>query len=228
MQKKEFQNDTELFGFIKKNLYVAAVCDILDELGFRFQAMHQRLRPLLPDPENCGFIGRARTFRWMETNHINEENPYGLEIEAMDSLRTNDVAVHSTDYAGINAPWGELMSTIAKRNGAAGCVCDSQIRDCIKIIKMDFPVYYSGIRPLDSKGRAIVKEYDVPVRCGEVLVNHGDIVYADFDGIVVVPKAVEKEVFQKAKEKVNKENLSRKELLGGKSLREVYNKYKAL
>ena len=207
---------------------MAAVCDILDELGFRNQAMHQRLRPLLPDPGNCGFIGRARTFRWMETDYILDENPYGLEIEAMDSLKTNDVAVHSTDHAGTNAPWGELMSTIAKRNGAAGCVCDSQIRDCVKIMKMDFPVYYAGIRPLDSKGRAIVNAYDVPVRCGEVLVNPGDIVYADFDGIVVVPKDAEKEVFQKALEKVNNENLSRKELLAGKSLQEVYNKYKAL
>ena len=228
MQKKEFQNDTELFGFIKQNLYVAAVCDILDELGFRNQAMHQRLRPLLANPENCGFIGRARTFRWMETDSIAEDNPYGLEIEAMDSLKNHDVAVHSTDYAGTNAPWGELMSTIAKRNGAAGCVCDSQIRDCVKIMKMRFPVYYAGIRPLDSKGRAIVQAYDVPIRCGEVLVNPGDIVYADFDGIVVVPKSVELDVFQKANEKVNKENLSRKELLNGKSLQEVYNKYHAL
>jgi 4-hydroxy-4-methyl-2-oxoglutarate aldolase len=228
MQIKEFQNDTELFGFIKQNLYVAVVCDILDELGFRNQAMHQRLRPLLPDPENCGFIGRARTFRWMETDHIADDNPYGLEIGAMDSLKTHDIAVHSTDYAGTNAPWGELMSTIAKRNGAAGCVCDSQIRDCVKIMKMGFPVYYSGIRPLDSKGRAIVQAYDVPIRCGEVLVNPGDIVYADFDGIVVVPKSVELDVFQKANEKVNKENLSRKELLSGNSLQEVYNKYHAL
>jgi regulator of RNase E activity RraA len=228
MQINEFQNDTDLFWYIRQNLYVAAVCDILDELGFRNQAMHQRLRPLLPDPENCGFIGRARTFRWMETDYIAEDNTYGLEIEAMDSLKTNDVAVHSTDYAGTNAPWGELMSTIAKRNGAAGCVCDSQIRDCIKIIKMGFPVYYSGIRPLDSKGRAIVNNYDVPVRCGEVLVNPGDIVFADFDGIVVVPKDAEREVFQKAREKVKRENLSRKELLAGKSLQEVYNKYKAL
>jgi 4-hydroxy-4-methyl-2-oxoglutarate aldolase len=228
MQKINIQNDPEFFDYIKQNLYVAAVCDILDELGYRNQAMHQRLRPLLPDPENCGFIGRARTFRWMETDYIVEENPYGLEIEAMDSLKKNDVAVHSTDYSGTNAPWGELMSTIAKRNGAAGCVCDSQIRDCVKIIQMGFPVYYSGIRPLDSKGRAIVNSYDVPIRCGEVLVHPGDIIYADFDGIVVVPRDVEKDVFQKANEKVNKENLSRKELLAGKSLREVYNKYKAL
>jgi 4-hydroxy-4-methyl-2-oxoglutarate aldolase len=224
----KFQNDESLFDFIRKNLYVAAVCDILDELGFRNQAMHQRLRPLLTDPENCGFIGRARTFRWMETDYILEENPYGLEIEAMDSLRSGDVVVHSTDYGGTNAPWGELMSTVAKRKGVEGCVCDSQIRDCLKIMKMGFPVFYAGIRPLDSKGRAIVQSYDVPVRCGEVLVNPGDIVFADFDGIVVVPQSVEKEVFQLAREKVNKESLSRNELLEGKSLREVYDKYKTL
>jgi 4-hydroxy-4-methyl-2-oxoglutarate aldolase len=222
------QNDLKLFDFIRKNLYVPAVCDILDELGYRNQAMHQRLRPLLPDIRNCGFIGRARTFRWMETDYIEEKNPYGLEIEAMDSLKSGDVAVHSTDHGGTNAPWGELMSTISKLKGVAGCVCDSQIRDCVRIIEMGFPVYYTGIRPLDSKGRAIVKAYDVPVRCGDVLVNTGDIVYADFDGIVVVPKAAEHDVFVKAQEKIHRENLSRKELLEGKSLKYVYDKYGAL
>ena len=220
--------DLDLFDFIRANLYVPAVCDILDELGYRNQAMHQRLRPLLPDMRNCGFIGRARTFRWMETDYVEEQNPYGLEIEAMDSLKAGDVAVHSTDHGGTNAPWGELMSTISKLKGVAGCVCDSQIRDCVRIVEMGFPVYYTGIRPLDSKGRAIVKAYDVPVRCGEVLVNPGEIVYADFDGIVVVPKEAERDVFIKAQEKVHKENLSRKELLEGKSLKYVYDKYGAL
>lgn len=222
-----FSDDKKLFQFIRENLYVAVVCDILDELGYRQQAMHQRLRPLLPDKKNCGFIGRARTFRWMETNHV-AENPYGLEIEAMDALTEGDVVVHSTDYGGTNAPWGELMSTIAKRKGVSGCVCDSQIRDCIRIIEIEFPVYYSGIRPLDSKGRAIVMAYDVPVQCGDVLVNPGDIIYADFDGIVVMPQFLVQEVVEKAQMKKHSENLSREELLQGKSLREVYEKYKAL
>lgn len=225
---RQFENDLTFLPFIKQNLYVAAVCDILDELGYRNQAMHQRLRPLLPDIRNCGFAGRARTFDWMETDVIVEENPYGLEIEVMDSLKEGDVAVHSTDHNGTNAPWGELMSTIAKRKGVAGCVCDSQIRDCVKIIEMNFPVYYAGIRPLDSKGRGIVIAYDVPVQCGGVLVNPGDLIFADFDGIVVIPKSIEKEVIAKAMEKINSENLSRKELLEGKSLREVYDKYKSL
>ncbi len=222
----KFSIDPERFDWIRKHLYVPAVCDILDGLGHRHQAMHQRLRPL--DPENCTFVGRARTFRWMEADYVVDEDPYGLEIEAMDSLRPGDVVVHSTDYAGTNAPWGELMSTVAQRNGATGCVCDSQIRDCRKIIQLRFPVFYQGIRPLDSMGRGRVMAYDVPVRCGEVLVHPGELVFADFDGVVVVPQSVENEVLRLADEKVAKENASRRELLNGRTLRDVYNEFRVL
>ncbi len=223
-----FDTNNDIFRFVKENLYVAAVCDILDSLGHRQQAMHQRIRPLLPDIHRCGFVGRARTIRWMDTDYVVKDDPYGLELEVMDSLRPGDAVIHSTDFSGTNAPWGELMSTIAKRNGAAGCVCDSQIRDCVRIIEMGFPVYYAGIRPLDSQGRARVMAYDVPVRCGEVVVYPGDLVYADFDGVVVVPHAVEKDVLRLASEKVGKENASRQALLDGKSLQEVYALYGVL
>jgi len=223
-----FKDDQTIFAFVKRELYVAAVCDILDSLGYRNQTMHQRLRPLLPDIHVCGFVGRARTIQWTEINYIVEEDPYGLEIEAMDSLKPGDVVVHSTDYGGTNAPWGELMSTIAKRNGAVGCVCDSQIRDTVKIIKMGFPVYYTGIRPLDSMGRGRVLALDVPIKCGEVLVKPQELIFADNDGIVVIPREVEQEVLKLATEKVGKENSSRKELLEGKTLRSVYTKYGVL
>src|SRR5436190_36051 len=204
IKKLNFPTDAERFAWIiREQLYVAAVCDVLDALGARDRAMHQRLRPL--DPENCTIVGRARTFRWMDTDYIPEGDPYGLEITVMDSLKPGDVAVHSTDPAGTNAPWGELMSTVAKRNGAVGCVCDSNIRDCRKIIAMRFPVFYTGIRPLDSMGRGRVMAYDVPVRCGEVLVHPGELVFADFDGIVVIPQELEDETLALAHEKVTKE-----------------------
>jgi len=223
---KQFQNDNECVTWICANLYVPVVCDVLDTLGYRRQAMHQRLRPL--DPACCTFAGRARTYRWMETDYVVEDDPYGLEIEAMDALQPGDVVVHSTDYAGTNAPWGELMSTLAQYRGAAGCICDSQIRDCRKIMALHFPVFYQGIRPLDSMGRGRVMAYDVPVRCGEVLVHPGELVFADFDGVVVIPRAVEEEALRLAAEKVSKENASRQELLAGKSLREVFAKYGVL
>jgi regulator of RNase E activity RraA len=111
------------------------------------------------------------------------------------------------------------------RNGAVGCVCDSQVRDVVRIIDMGFPVYYTGIRPLDSQGRARVMAYDVPVKCGDVIVHHGDLVFADYDGIVVIPQAVEQQVLELALEKVGKETDARSELNNGKTLREVYDKY---
>ena len=220
--------ESELFDFVRRDLYVPAVCDALDSLGLRRQAMHQRLRPLLPDRTACGFVGRARTFRWMETDYVVAEDPYGLEIEAMDSLRPGDVVVHSTDHAGTNAPWGELMTTVARRNGAVGCVCDSQVRDCNRIIDMGFPVYCAGIRPLDSMGRGRVMAYDVPVTCGEVLVRPGELVFADFDGVVVVPREAEEEALRLAAEKAGKESASRKAILEGRSLRDVYDTFGVL
>ncbi|MCA9985340.1 MAG: RraA family protein [Anaerolineales bacterium] len=223
-----FENDAEIRDFIQKGVYVPVLCDILDSLGYREQAMHQRLRPLLPDMYNCGFVGRARTARWMEMDYVVEGDPYGNEIDLVDDLKPGDVIVHSTDYAGSNAPWGELLSTAAKLNGAVGCVCDSQVRDTIRIIEMGFPVYYAGIRPLDSQGRAHVMDYDVPIRCGEVLVQPGELIVADFDGIVVIPKAVEAELLGLAQEKITKEDMTRQELLEGKTLRAVYEKYGVL
>ena len=215
----------DMLQAVRNQLYVAVVCDVLDKLGYRHQGMHSRLRPLLPDPERCGFAGRARTLRWMDVDYIDERDPYGLEIEAMDSLRAGDVVVHSTDHARSNAPWGELMTTVAKRNGAAGCVCDSNVRDCLRIIELGFPVFCAGIRPVDSMGRSIVQAYDVPVRCGEVLVQPGDLVFADYDGIVVVPQAVEAQALEMAFEKASKENSMRDALGKGKTLREAYGIY---
>ena len=217
--------DVEIFAVMKERLYVAVVCDVLDALGYRRQAMHPRLRPLLPDRKNCGLIGRARTLRWMETDYVVDDDPYGLEIEAIDSLRRGDVVVHSTDRGGQSAPWGELMTTVAMRNGAVGCVCDALVRDCTRMIDLGFPVYCAGMCPLDSKGRGRVMAYDVPVQCGDVVVESGQIIFADYDGIVVIPREVEETVIQRAIEKVEGENKTRLELQAGKTLREVYDKY---
>src|SRR5580698_8235576 len=194
-----------LSGLDSRGFYAAAIADALDSLGYRNQVMHSRLRPLLQNDLAPGFIGRARTVQWMVMNYVVEEDPYGLEIEVVDSLKSGDVLVHSTDYSGSNTPWGELMSTAAVLRGAVGCICDSNIRDCTRIREMGFPVYYSGIRALDSKGRGRVQAYDVPITCGEVLVHPQDIIFADFDGVVVIPSAIAGEVFELARLKITTE-----------------------
>jgi len=157
-----------------------------------------------------------------------EDDPYGPELEAIDSLATGDVVVHSTDFKGDNAPWGELMTTAAIARGAVGCVCDSQARDCQRIMQLGFPVFVAGIRPVDSRCRSRVIAFDVPIVCGGVRIEPSDVVFADYDGVVVIPKGLLEPVVSAALEKVSLERKSLQELRAGRKLRDVYDKYGVL
>jgi regulator of RNase E activity RraA len=127
-----------------------------------------------------------------------------------------------------NAPWGELLSTAAKARGARGAIVDGLVRDVRKIEELGFPVFAAGIKPVDSMGRGIVTAYNLPVECGEVLVHPGDFVFADFDGVVVTPRALVSRVIELATDKVRRENSSRSELKQGAYLSDVFKKYGVL
>jgi regulator of RNase E activity RraA len=93
---------------------------------------------------------------------------------------------------------------------------------------MQFPTFATGMSVLDSANRSIVIDHGCPVNCGNVLVNTGDIIFGDIDGVVVIPQELEKKVIPLALEKVGKENLLRNELLKGAMLRDAYNKHRVL
>ena len=216
--------DLTLFEKIGRQLYTAVISDSLDELGYRDQAMSHYIRPL--SPEVC-LAGWARTVECVDVDEI-PDDPYEMEIEAVDSLLTGEVAVISTGGSVQNAPWGELLSTAAVARGAHGAVVDGLVRDVKKIEKLGFPVFATGIKPVDSKGRGLVVNYNIPVTCGGVSVFPGDLVVGDYDGVVVVPAALVTEVLDRAVQKVSSENHSREELLRGAFLRDVYEKYGVL
>jgi 4-hydroxy-4-methyl-2-oxoglutarate aldolase len=216
--------DLVLFDKIERELYTAVVSDALDELGYRDQAMSHSIRPLSP---NVSLAGWARTIMCIDVNEIPDE-PYATEIEAIDSILTGEVAVISTGGSIRNAPWGELLSTAAMARGARGAIVDGLVRDVKKIEKLGFSVFARGIKPVDSKGRGIVIDYNVPVSCGGVTVFPGDLVVGDYDGLVVVPAVIAQEVLERANRKVTSENHSREELLRGAYLRDVYEKYGVL
>ncbi len=214
----------DLCAFAEQNLYTAVVSDALDQLGVRNQAMREYLRPV---HARCTFAGWARTISCVDLYHI-PDDPYRVEIEAVDSLLPGEVAVVGTAKSTRNAPWGELLSTAAKARGARGAVIDGLVRDVGKIEELGFPVFAAGIKPVDSMGRGVVTAYNVPVECGEVLVHAGDFVFGDRDGVVVVPREMVKQTIELAADKVSRENHSRADLINGAYLRDVFAKYGVL
>ena len=216
--------DLDLFTRVETHLYTAVVADSLDELGYHEQAMSEALRPLSLDACFCGW---ARTIAYADVFYT-PPDPYGKEIEAVDSILPGEVVVISTGESRRNAPWGELLSTAARARGARGAVVDGLVRDVKKIQQLGFPVFARGIKPVDSKGRGMVVESNLPVCAGGIVVSPGDLIFADYDGVVAVPAAIVGEVVRLACEKVARENKSRAELMEGAFLRDVYRKYGVL
>ncbi len=220
-EQNQWNDDTELFDLMEKQLYAAVISDALDVTGYREQALQHTIRPLHPQTL---VVGRAMPVLCVEVYEIPDE-PYQQEIAAVDSLKQNDVLICSTNQSTRICFWGELLSTAARARGARGAVIDGFIRDAKQILAMEFPVFTTGLSPVDSNGRGDVVAYNVPIECGGVTVNPGDIVFGDADGVVIIPQAVETAVIEAALEKVNGENRTRDELLAGATLREVYDKY---
>ncbi|MCE9531792.1 MAG: RraA family protein [Planctomycetes bacterium] len=200
-------------------LYSPVVADVLDKLGFRQQVMRANIRPLYPTAKSAGFALTAQT---SPAREIKPAAPYAGELAAVDALRKNDIlVVAACDWAF----WGELLSTAAKYSGSTGVVIDGFTRDSQAIMKMKFPVFCRGIHPADSLGRMDVTAHNVPIDCGGVLVYPGDLVLADYDGVVVVPYAQAEETLRLAEEKVSGENLVRKALASGMTTAEAFKKY---
>ena len=186
--------------------------------------MREHIRPLWPE---FRFAGWARTISCVDVYRLSD-NPYDKEIESVDSILRDEAVVISTAGSTRNAPWGELLSTAARARGARGVVVDGLVRDVEKIRKLGLPVFAAGIKPVDSRGRGLVIDYNVPIECANVAVNPGDLIFAGYDGVVVVPAAVAERVVQLATEKVTKENSSREELFEGAYLCDEYRKYGVL
>ncbi len=220
----DFKNEKELFDTMEQKLYSSVICDVLDKLGYRNQAMRADVDPMWP---GAVVAGRAHTCLSVDI-YETKENHYAMEIEAVDTLKPNDVLVGGTNCSTETALWGELLSTASRARGARGAIVDGYVRDVVRIAEMKFPLFATGTRPLDSMGRSIVLEYGRPVMCGDVLVNEGDIVLADIDGVIVIPRAIEQEAIKLALEKASAEDTVRDELLTGALLGDVYKKYGVL
>jgi 4-hydroxy-4-methyl-2-oxoglutarate aldolase len=216
--------DLRTFQQVEEQLYTAVISDALDELGYRDQALREFLRPISGDER---FAGWARTISCVDVYHV-PEDPYVMEIEAVDSILPGEVVVVSTAGSLQNAPWGELLSTAARARGARGAVIDGLVRDVRKIQSIGFPVFARGIKPVDSKGRGAIIDYNVPIECAGARISPGDLIVADYDGVIAVPAEVLPNVIELASEKVAKENGSRAELKKGAYLKDVYAKYGVL
>jgi len=224
-----WDSDAELLALMKEELFPAVVGDVMDRMGLTRQFLPPYLAPL---DRGMVVVGRAMTVLEADISddtappggNTGADKPFGLMFEALDSLQPDEVYI-CTGSSQAYALWGGLMSTRAMHLKSAGAVLNGYVRDSQEILDLGFPVIARGCYAQDQASRGRVTAYRVPIQIGQARVDPGDIVFGDCDGVLIVPRAQETEVFDRALEKARGENEVRKALEKGMGTVEAFDKF---
>jgi regulator of RNase E activity RraA len=224
-----FENDPVTFERARRDLYSAVIGDVMDAMGYTRQFLPPQIQPLRDD---MVVVGRAMTV--LEADDAGGEGPgrhdatlaqpFGLMLRALDDLKTNEVYL-CTGASPTYALWGELMSTAARNRGAVGAVVNGWSRDTRGILNLGFPTFSYGRYAQDQRPRGKVIDFRCPIELAGVRVEPGDVVFGDLDGVCIVPRSIEKEVFDAAFEKASGEKKVFEAISAGMLAQDAWDKF---
>ena len=194
---------------ILERLGAFSVSQISDALGFAHPVV-VAIQPLDPMSKMCG---RAVTVQCEPDDNL------GV-LHALDHAQKGDVLVISCSGGSAAAVWGELLSTAAQCRGLAGTIVDGAVRDVCEIKAMAYAVFSRC-----TNGRRARKEkpgiHNIPIRCGSIIIQPGDIVFADANGILAVPATALEEILVKVGSIAQKESEIKEQLLSGVEILDI-------
>ncbi|WP_307979019.1 RraA family protein [uncultured Acidaminococcus sp.] len=152
--------------------------NISDTMG-RLVGMHPRIK-LQSAPKNPINVGRALTIKTRSGDNL-------MLHKALNMAKPGDVIILSNDGGeSYRSLIGEIMFTYLASRGAAGIIIDGPIRDIDAVRKMEMPIYATGTNPAGPYKEG-PGEINVPISCGGISINPGDIIVMDEDGVIVIP-----------------------------------------
>ena len=209
---------TQLEGY--RHAEVASVSDALEQLTGHKMYMTHRMRPIFPTK----FAGFAVTVL-LKKEENNDPNALSGMLAAIDQGAKDSVYVMVVEDGADIAGMGGLMGTAMYSREYAGAVIDGGVRDVPQLKKIGFPVYALGIVPSTSVHHYRFGGSNIPVTCDGVAVKPGDIIAADQDGVVVVPRAEAGKVLALAQEMDFKEHSMYSYIEKLKSIQEAVKKF---
>lgn len=201
-------------------LNTAAVSDTLDEFNISGM-LSSKFQPNFLDAKICG---RVKTIKVEKISEGESETGIYKGLEIFNTISRGDVIVVSNELKDL-AYWGELNSNLAIRAGASGTVVDGVTRDNYYTKKLGYPVFAKGRYAKDIKSRGIIKYLNVPVKIDGILINPGDIIFADIDGVVVIPQNAEEKIISRVLEVVENEKGILTDVAKGISTKELVKKH---
>ena len=203
-----------------RHVEVASVSDAMEKLTHQRTYLSHRMRPIFPTK----FAGFALTVKLKKAEN---QDPHALDgmLAAIDQGGPNSVYVMVVEDGADIAGMGGLMGTAMQARDFSGAVIDGGVRDVAYLTKIGFPVYALGIVPSTSVGHYRFESVNQAVQCDGVTVSGGDIVAADKDGVVIVPRSQAAQVLAAAQEMDFKEHSMYAYIEKLKSIEEAVKKF---
>lgn len=173
-----------------RELGVSTVSDALDRKGIAGQCLG--IKPLSPGFRLCG---RAFTIRMSPIGSTG-----GTVGDYIDDVAAGDVVVLDNGGRPDATVWGDILTFVAHRRRLGGTVIDGHCRDIAQSLALDYPVFSRGWSMRTGKDRVKMEAMNVPVEIGQALVQPGDLLLGNGDGVVVVPRAREQELIALAQQ----------------------------
>ncbi|MBV8830218.1 MAG: RraA family protein [Acidobacteriaceae bacterium] len=222
-------NETEQICDRYKQLYGGVIYDVLEHLGYPDQVLSHSFMPL---KDEIKLAGPAFTVKGTPSCEKNTEVRY-RRLKMIREMTRPCIEVRDGGTPYPVAIYGELSATSAAAHGAVGAIINGGTRDCSFLNAMQFPVFTRYRTPIEAFGRWQLLEYQVPVRLdgettADVIVNPGDFIFGDFDGLLVIPKDLAMPVLTECERIVGIENEARLEFARGEDPVAVFEKHKRL
>lgn len=215
--------EIESFSMAKRleSCYTGAVYDVLREMGYPKQTLSNQLRPLSVSNKIAGEI---YTFSGKYDDSIDDHFSLLQWTELLSKAPKGSVVICQANDHSL-AHMGELSAETMQLRGIRGYIVDGGCRDSDFISKIGFKVFCKYFTPIDIVGKWFAEKFTEPITIDNVQIHTGDYVLADRDGVIIIPKAIAKEVIERTELVLKTENLVRTSILNGMDPQEAYLKY---
>lgn len=205
-----------------RRYYTPLVSDSMDRLGIAGGVMDRAIQTMGSDAniKVCGFAFPCRVVPTKEYVEIDKI------LEMVDAIPPHSIVVVAADTDIDAALWGGMMSTRAQARGAVGAIVNGGVRDMEQIARLQFPVFGTYRCVKDIRRRGYMAAYNTTVTCGGVTVQPNDIIFADANGIVVMPQEHFPQIENELRTAVGEEDATMKGLRDGGSAQKLFEQYK--